>query len=130
MLRLGQETARGQPTTTLTTADFKDHFEDLSAQRYEREPHEIEAAKDLRMKESAQEANIMVNEMVEEEIDDAIKEAKDSLPGEDGVRISYIKLVADPAMKQEIVRVVQHMFKKRSRGMDPIPENRPDMSYI
>ena len=48
---------REQPTTTLTTADFKKHFEDLSAQRYEREPHEIEAAmlemRDLRTEESA-----------------------------------------------------------------------------
>ena len=57
---------REQPTTTLTTTDFKKRFEDLSAQRYEREPHEIKAAmlemKDLRMEESAREANIMVNE--------------------------------------------------------------------
>ena len=79
-----------QPTTTLTTADFKKHFEDLSAQRHEREPHEIEAAmlemKDLRMEESSREANIMVNEMPEEEeIEDAIKEVKDSSPGGGGL---------------------------------------------
>ena len=71
MYRTLRETGAGnnkreQPTTTLTTTDFKKHFEDLSAQRYEREPHEIKAAmlemKDLRMEESAREANIMVNE--------------------------------------------------------------------
>ena len=77
---------REQLTTTLTTTDFKKHFEDLSAQRYEREPHEIEAAmmemKDLRMEESAREANIMVNEMPEEEeIEDALKEVKDNTTG-------------------------------------------------
>ena len=54
--------------------------------------------------ESAREA--MVNEMPEEEeIEDAIKEVKDSSPGENGVRISFIKL-ADPATKQQIVRMV------------------------
>ena len=42
--------------------------------------------KDLRMEESAREANIMVNEMPEEEeIEDAIKEVKDSSPGEDNL---------------------------------------------
>ena len=70
MYRTLRETGTGnnkreQPTTTLTTTDFKKHFEDLSAQRYERESHEIKAAmlemKDLRMEESAREANIMVN---------------------------------------------------------------------
>ena len=88
MYRILRETGEGnskreQPTTTLMTADFKKHFEDLSAQRYEREPHEIEAAtlemKGLKMKESARKANIMVDEMPEEEeIEDAIKEVKDS----------------------------------------------------
>ena len=114
---------REQPTTTLTTTDFKKHFEDLSAQRYEREPHEIEAAmlemKDLRMEESAREANIMVNEMPEEEeIEDALKEVKDSLTGEDGVRISFIKL-ADPATKQQIVRMDQHMFENGTEEWTP-----------
>ena len=104
---------REHPTTTLTMADFKKHFEYLSAQRHGREPHEMEAAmlemEDLRMEEIAREANIMVNEMPEEgEIENAIKEVKDSSPGEDGVRISYIKL-EDPATKQQIVRIVQHI---------------------
>ena len=53
----------------------------------------------------------MVNAIPEEvEIEDAIKEVKDSSPTEDGVRISFIKL-ADQATKQQIVRMVQHMFQ-------------------
>ena len=49
----------------------------------------------------------------EGEIMTAIKEIRESAPGEDGVRISYIKLACDE-MKAVIVELVQLMFQKRA----------------
>ena len=70
-----------------------DHFERVSAVRYEVEPEVIEEVvsktRDLREEE---EANEMMNEEPEKkEIDRTISEIRDSAPEEDEVRINYIK---------------------------------------
>ena len=89
----GKPEARG---TTVTVNEFKEHFESVSNERYENDPSVIaevvRGAKDLRRMRRAKEANDFMNEVPErEEIEEAMKEMSESAPGEDGVRISYIR---------------------------------------
>ena len=69
---------------------------------------------DMTSNPEAQEANRDLNIVPEEnEIREAIKEVKDSAPGEDGIRISYIKM-ADPEIMQQVIWMVQYMFNNRA----------------
>ena len=102
------------PSSTITTEEFKDHFSALSAHRFERSPTDIETAVqravDLREDLLAKEYNELLNEIPqEEEILEAMKNVKDSAPGEDGIRMSYINH-ADIQVKMEIVRMIKVMF--------------------
>ena len=76
-------------------SEFKEHFEALSRDRYEEDRAVIDEVlgrvRDLRGNRQAVEANELLNEEPrDEEIEELIKEVKDSAPGEDGVRIGYI----------------------------------------
>ena len=68
---IGTGTSRGAPTaTTITTGEFKEHFKEVSAHRFERNPEELEVTignvKDLRDTALAREENfIMVEEQTE-----------------------------------------------------------------
>ena len=109
---------RGRPAakgTTVNANEFKEHFERVSKDRYEEEPsmivETVNRAKDLRMDVRAQEANEFMNEVPErEEIEEAMKEMKESAPGEEGVRIGYIRFACEE-MKARIIRIVQEMFE-------------------
>ena len=79
----------------LRANDFKEQFERVSSERYEVRSEVIEAAvrgaRDLTGDEKAKEANDRMNEVPsEEEIMDVMKEMRESAPGEDGVKISFI----------------------------------------
>jgi len=74
----------------------------------------IEGVQDLREDERAKEANEWMNETPErEEIETAMKEMKESAPGEDGVRIGYIRYACEE-MKERVIRMVQMMFETRA----------------
>ena len=94
--------------------EYRQHFKEVSDQRFERSPREIEEAiaglRDIKNEESARRANERMNEPpTEEEIWKAIKVIKDSAPGEDNVIISYI-CHADRELKKQITKLVQFMF--------------------
>ena len=116
---------RGRPAvagTKITAEEFKEHFEGVSRERYEVEPGMIERvvarAKDLREEEKAVEANEFMNEMPErEEIMETIESMKGSAPGEDGVRIEYLKYACEE-VKGRVVSMVQDMFDRRAHEWD------------
>ena len=90
----------------LKANDFKEQFERVSSERYEERPEVLEAAvrnaRDLRGDRTAREANEEMNEVPSRiEIESVMKEMKESAPGEDGVRISYIRYACEE-MKAEV----------------------------
>ena len=102
----------------LTANDFKGQFERVSSERYEVRPEVIEdavrGARDLSRDERAIAANVRMNEVPSvREIEGVMKEMRESAPGEDGVRISYIKYACDE-MKGEVIEMVQKMFVSRA----------------
>ena len=98
--------------------DFKEQFERVSSERYEESPQEIEAAvrnaRDLRGDARAREANERMNEVpTRREIVSAMDEMKESAPGEDGVRMCYIRHACEE-MKEEVIAMVRKMFVSRA----------------
>ena len=72
------------------------------------------------MEESAREANIMVNEMPEEnEIENAIKEVIEGPLTGGGWSKNILHEASRPATKQEIMRMVQHMFENGAEKWTP-----------
>ena len=115
---LGDRNKKAAEGHNITTADFKEHFQQVSQDRYERTAEEIEEAvrkvRDLRNTEEAREANELLNETPqEEEILGAMAKMKESAPGKDGVRLCYLR-EAPPVVRAEVVRMVQFMFENRS----------------
>ena len=116
---------RGKPAgrgTTVTAKEFKEHFERVTKDRYEESPRVIEEAvgraRDLRMDERAIEANEFMNEVPEaEEIMEAMNEMRESAPGEDGVRLCYLK-EADVEVKRRVIELVKGMFVERANKWD------------
>ena len=115
---LGDRKKKAAEGHNITTADFKEHFQQVSQDRYERGAEEIEEAvrgvRDLRETEKAREAEALLNETPhEEEIERAVAKMKESAPGKDGVRVCYLK-EAPPEVKAELVRMVKFMFENRA----------------
>ena len=105
-------------SSNIAIGDFKDFFEGVTKDRYEVEPGLLEEvvgrARDLREDGEAIEANEVLNEeLAEEEVEEAIKEMRDSAPGEDGVRIGYIR-AACREVKEKVVEMVRFMFRNRA----------------
>ncbi|MEL7302028.1 MAG: endonuclease/exonuclease/phosphatase family protein, partial [Pseudomonadota bacterium] len=102
----------------LTANDYKRQFERVSSERYEERPEVIEGAvrnaRDLREDERAIEANEKMNEIPSvREIVDAMKDMKESAPGEDGVRISFIRYACEE-LQERVIEMVQKMFVSRA----------------
>ena len=102
--------------------EFREHFEKVSEQRYEVDPAVIggviEKVRDLRGCEKAREANECMNgELGREEIEEAMKEMKESAPGEDGTRMCYLK-DACKEVKDALIGMVQFMFEERAHKWD------------
>ena len=109
---------KSQAATTVTTAEFREQFSEVSKERYEVEPAElrevVERVEDMSGTARAREANDLMNEVPqEEEVLREMRRVKDSAPGEDGVRMVYINS-ACPEVKAEVVRMVRSMFENRA----------------
>ena len=83
-------------STTITVEQFRDHFDGITRDRYEELPRSIaevvSQVRDLREDEESREVSRQIDgEPSELEIRDAMKEMRDSAPGEDEVRIDYIR---------------------------------------
>ena len=113
-----RETREEQKGTELQRLDFKNHFQQVSKDRYELTPNEIMEAvntvRDVRRTRKAKEANNTLNETPnEDEIRREMKNVKDSAPGKDQVRMIYIN-EASEEVKTTIIKTVQYMFEKRA----------------
>ena len=113
--KLGQ---RGQTkssgNTKLTKEDFKTHFEKISKNRFENDIREIDEmlakVKDIRNTKLAKDWNEIMNTVPSnEEIVEQMKQIRESAPGEDNVRMIYIKK-AGPEMQYEVCELIRYMF--------------------
>ena len=116
--QLGGRDRKPDTGTTLTTAEFKTHFEKVSKDRYEIDPSTLMGAvsrmESLKDDPVARKENEKLNEVpTAKEIEGAIEKIKDYAPGKDNVRIKYIKL-ACPKVKEIIVEIVTKMFQERA----------------
>jgi len=113
---LGTRGWKAPASTTITSREFREHFEGVSRDRYEEDRETIEEVlgrvRDLRGDRRAEEADELMNEEPgEEEIEEAIGEIRESAPGEDGVRIGYIRR-ACREIRDRVVGMVQFMFRE------------------
>ena len=91
--------------------EFREHFEKVSEQRYEVDPavirEVIERVQDMSGCEKARKVNEWMNGMLgREEIEEATKEMKESAPGEDDIRICYLR-EACKEVKEALIGLVQ-----------------------
>ena len=118
LYKVGTRGNEAAPEHALTKEDFKKQFKQVSKHRYEEPPWETEGAVrravDLRENREAIEESERLNRPIsEEEIRKAIKEIRESSPGEEGVRICYIKYACEE-MQTLMIELVQLMFEKRA----------------
>ena len=74
----------------------------------------IEKVQYLRGCEKAREANECMNgELGREEIEEDMKEMRESAPGEDGIRMCYLKEACEE-VKDALIGMVQFMFEERA----------------
>ena len=103
------------PTTTdITKEEFKVHFQKVSKDRFESDPQFLEEvvdmAEDLRGTAKAVEWEEKLNAVPEfEEMVEEMKLMRESAPGEDGVRLSFL-LKGGRATLDRVLKVVQFMF--------------------
>ena len=119
---IGRKEWKAPPSVGITVEEFKEHFEKVSEMRYEVDPavigRVIGEVRDLRGCEKAREANECMNgELVREEIEEAMKEMRESAPGEDGVRMCYLKEACEE-VKEALIGMVQFMFEERVHKWD------------
>ena len=120
--KIGMKGAKAAESSMISISDFKNHFESVSSVRYEEAPSVIasviEKVNDLRRDGRVIAENERLNVMPErEEIVKAMKEMKDSAPGEDGVRMKYIRLACSE-VREEVIEIVRMMFEKRANEWD------------
>ena len=87
---IGRKEWKAPPSVGITVEEFREHFEKVSEKRYEVDPAVIagvtEEVRDLRGCKKARDANDCKNgELGREEIEEAMKEMRESAPGEDGI---------------------------------------------
>ena len=115
---IGRKEWKAPPSVGITVEEFREHFEKVSEKRYEVDPAVIggviEKVRNLRGCEKAREANERMNgELGREEIEEAMKEMRESAPGEDGIRMCYLK-EAYEEVKDALIGMVQFMFEERA----------------
>ena len=76
--------------------EYKQHFEKVSQERYERTPEEIQQLINQipippLNAETAKACEALERDLTKAEVLEAIREMKDGAPGSDGVRISFVK---------------------------------------
>ena len=109
---------KAQANVKITAEEFKEHFEKVSEMRYEVDPrviHEaVNGANDLRGSVEARLGNERMNVVPSRgEIEEAMKEMKESAPGEDGVRMFFIRCACQE-VKERVIEMIQVMFEKRA----------------
>ena len=73
---------------------------------------------DLRGCEKAREMNECMNgELVREKIEETMKEMRESAPGEDEIRMCYLKEECEE-VKEALIGMVQFMFEERAHKWD------------
>ena len=102
-------------STTLTKEDFKNQFQKISKDRFENDPEEMEATVDMIEDISETDAAKICAEQFDEipsreEIITQMKKMRDSAPGQDGVRLSYL-MSAGQEITEKLVNMVQYMFQ-------------------
>ena len=116
--RLGQRGERQAPvSTTLTKEDFQQHFMQVSKDRFENTPEDIDdmvsKIEDVFMTDKADSArewrNILDAVPGREEIITQMNKMKDSAPGKDGVRISYL-LKGGREIMDRLINMIHFMF--------------------
>ena len=114
--QLGQRGKTKAPnTTTLTKEDFKNQFQQVSQNRFENDPEDIEEVlrqvEDISETEKAREWRNFLDEIPEKrEILDQMRMMKDSAPGKDGVRLIYIEEAGEEIINLT-VKLVQDMYR-------------------
>ena len=114
--KLGQRgLTKASNNTKLTKEDFKIHFANISKHRFENDPAEIEEmlskVKDISETESARNWDGILNTIPSnEEIFEQMDKMRESAPGEDNVRLIYIKK-AVPEIKECMGDLVRFMFR-------------------
>ena len=121
---LGTRSSKPQGGTNITTEQFRSHFAKVSAVRFENEPAALEEAieetPDRRHEIPIQRANEELNKTPsDDEILEAINEAKDSAPGKDKVRIRYVK-EACAELRVNVVLLVQRLFETRANTWEDL----------
>ena len=107
----------------ITVEVFREHFEKVSEQRYEVDPAVIrgviERVQDLSGCEKAREANEFMNgELGREEIEELMKEMKESAPGEDGIRICYLREACEEVKQALLVWCNLCLRRERTSGLN------------
>ena len=120
--KIGTKGKKAPEGCMISVEDFKRQFEGVSKDRYEVDRCVIERAvgqvDDLRMDEGAKRMNERLNVTPEtEEIEMAMREMKDTAPGEDGVRLRYICEACDE-VRMRVVGIVKRMFEKSAGDWD------------
>ena len=110
----GRDIKKESNTTNITTEQFRDHFKKVSEERFKNSPEEIaetvRRVTDIRDTEKAREWRDRLEGVPSsEEILKQMKLMKDSAPGDDGVRLSYL-LKGGQEVFNKIVEMVQFMF--------------------
>ena len=122
MRALGKRGKKAAESHHITVEAFREHFARITEERFEEDPEVVEAAvegaRDLRGEPEAEEANDFLNMTPEpEEIVEAMGEVRESAPGIDGVRISYIK-EAEGSVRERCVELVRKMFEEQAEQWD------------
>ena len=122
MRSLGKRGKKAGESHHITVEDLREHFSRITEERFEEDPEVVEAAvegaRDLRGDEGAEEANEYLNMILEpEEIVEAMGEVRESAPGVDGVRISYIR-EAEGEVWERCVELVRRMFEEPAEQWD------------
>ena len=113
--KLGQRgLTKSCASTKLTKEDFKTQFENISKNRFENDPREIDEmlrkVKDISNTAKAKEWNEHMNTIPSnEEIFEQMNLMRESAPGEDNVRMIYIRM-AGPEIHNEVCKLVRYMF--------------------
>ena len=120
--RIGTKGKRAPEGCMISVDEFKRQFEAVSKDRYEVDRSVIERAvagvEDLRTDERAMRMNEGLNMTPGvEEIVLAMREMKDTAPGEDGVRLRYISEACEE-VRQRVVEIVRWMFETRAGRWD------------
>ena len=109
--------------TTITSEQFKDHLQKVSAQRFENAPKDLMETVEqmpvnvdrIKMKRE----NEKLNELPSFEIEQCKSEIQNSAPGEDGIRSVFIKY-AWSGTRNLIVKIVKKMFTTGAANWDAI----------